>query len=101
MAKPSDSDTKYHPTFSRPHNPRVQASFAARGLVDRDIQQIVDDEIVRKGCTELDMSENLITQRGASILGNLLGFNKVNQKPILCSILFFMFNEDNHAFISG
>lgn len=58
---------------------RVALTYAARGVVDRDIPDLID-EIIAKGCTELDLSENLITQRGASLLANLLLINKVHKK---------------------
>lgn len=79
MAGIQNNDQKTMSSLSRAPNHRVALTFAARGILDRDIQGIIDSEILKRGCTELDMSENLITQRGASILGDLLGINRVSQ----------------------
>jgi len=78
MAEVHGNDQKTTSSLSKGPSHRVVLSFSARGIIDRDLQDIIEEDVIKKGCTELDMSENLITQRGASILGNLLEVNKVS-----------------------
>lgn len=72
------NDQKTTSSLSKGPSHRVLSTFTARGIADRDLQDIIEEDVLKKGCTELDMSENLITQRGASILGNLLEITKVS-----------------------
>ena len=57
----------------------VSVCLTARGYTDGMLQRNLDIEILSRNCTELDLSENLITQRGASILAKLISFNKVGE----------------------
>lgn len=60
-------------------NARVVLTFTGRGILDGDVGKLVYEEILRSGCTELDLSENLLTQRGASVLSNCLHLDDVRQ----------------------
>lgn len=72
------TDQKAMSSLSKGPKHRVAVSLGARGITDQDLREIIENDVMKKGCTELDMSENLITQRGASILGQLLDVNKVS-----------------------
>ena len=66
-------------TTGRTINNRVPLFFVAQSLLDSQLQELIQRQIIPKGCTELDLSENLITQRGASAIANLLEFDDVSE----------------------
>lgn len=72
-------------------NNQTHLSRSAQGFTDQDIENIVSKEILGKAYTNIDLSSNYITQRGAAILANELRCNKVSGITIRLSKFYFQF----------
>ena len=57
---------------------RGPGCWSAKGYTDQAIQERLNIDGLEEVCTELDMSDNLITQRGASMIAKFVQSSKVN-----------------------
>lgn len=57
---------------------RGPGCWSSKGYTDQQILECLSMDGLNDVCTELDMSDNFITQRGASMLGRFIQHGKVS-----------------------
>ena len=55
----------------------VELSYQGRGLVDADIQRVMQEALVEKRCTSLNLRDNKIADKGADTIATTIQNNKV------------------------
>jgi len=55
----------------------VDGQLEYKNLTDADMQHIIDEQIIKKQCTSLNLLGNQITHKGAAMLANALNNNMV------------------------
>lgn len=56
----------------------IKLCYARRCLNENDLKRVMNEALVEKRCTDLDLSSNTITARGAAIIASALRDNKVS-----------------------
>ena len=77
---------KSKPPAPQPVTP-VKLSYSEKRLVDADMQHVMHEALVEKRCTNLDLSQNKITEEGAAILAKAIQNNKVRSSMVMSSKL--------------